>query len=96
MNRKEEKNMNGALIKRMLQLIPTDYKADFKMELAENPNMTFQEALLWFHNRYGMADKNHRDDRAKEKVRDEIRERGRHKSFYPPPDAPQKSTRLTR
>ena len=65
MNRKEEKNMNGALIKRMLQLIPTDYKADFKMELAENPNMTFQEAFLWFHNRYGMADENDRDENRK-------------------------------
>ena len=57
--------MNGALIKRLLQLIPTDYKVDFKVELAKDPNMTFQEAFLWFHNRYGMADKNNRDDNRK-------------------------------
>ena len=65
MKRKEERNMNGALIKRLLQIIPTDYKTDFKVELAEVPNMTFQNAFLWFHNRYGMADENDRDDNRK-------------------------------
>lgn len=53
--------MNGSLLKRMLQLILTDYKADFKVEMAENPNMSFGDTFRLFHNPYRMADENNKD-----------------------------------
>ena len=52
----EENNMEAALIERLLQMIPPNYKKDFLTVYHREPNnMTFQRAFRWFYNRYGAA-----------------------------------------
>ena len=48
----EENNMEAALIERLLQLIPANYKKDFLTVYQREPNMMFQRAFRWFYNRY--------------------------------------------
>ena len=44
----EENNMNGALIERLLELIPTSYKKDFMRVFLRNPNMHFEGEFSHF------------------------------------------------
>ena len=61
----EENNMEAALIERLLQLIPDNYKKDFLSAYQREPNMTFQRAFRWFYNRYGEANETDREENRK-------------------------------
>ena len=61
----EENNMEAALIERLLQLIPSNYKKNFLTVYQREPNMTFQQAFWWFYNKYGSANESDREENRK-------------------------------
>ena len=62
MRKTEEDNMDQALVERFLQLVLEVYKADFKIALNQDPNITFGNAFQWFLERYADHNENNRDE----------------------------------
>ncbi len=56
----QETHIDAALLDRFLQLISTNYKADFNLVKNRNLNMSFVDCYQWFLTTYAHADKSNR------------------------------------
>ena len=54
---KNKKNMDQVLVNKLLQLIQSNYKAEFNLQLQMNPNMEFGDVFQYFVTKYSHVDK---------------------------------------